>query len=262
MNTKTVLACTFAVLLLGVFPMVFAQSVTVTDYTHSFEEWDNSDWYDGIIENMGETTAVFPDITISYYDEDHALIHSTTTSAEFSYIGPGEIAPFTIIVDHMNFTSLEFSVEYSDTTALPYRDFTITEVSRGTDIWGLNTVTYDVKNTGEVDLESITLYGIHFDASSGFLDYSQSYLVEELASGETTSIELEMIPLETVDSYVVVDVFEMAPESSSTGGDTEPNIPSDTDTEPASGGGIPGFPFIATMIGVAVLVPILRKKTV
>ncbi|MCW4013195.1 MAG: hypothetical protein NWF07_09435 [Candidatus Bathyarchaeota archaeon] len=240
--------------------MAFAQSITVTDYTSTFEEWDDSDWYDGVIENMGETTVVFPDVTISYYDEEHTLIHSKTTSAELSYLGPGEKTPFTIIVDHMNFTSLEFSVESSSMNSLPYRDFSITEVSRGTDIWGLNTVAYDVKNTGEIDLDQITLYGIHFDANGDFLDYSMSYLIEELASGETVSIELDTIPLETADSYLIIDVLETQSETL-TGSDTTTSSPtSNTDAEPDSGGGIPGFPVYGLLMGILLVTILLQRK--
>jgi len=262
MNTKSFLACTFAFLLLGFFPMAFAQSVTVTDYTSTYEAWDESDWYTGVIENQGDTTAVFPDITISYYDEDHSLIHFTNTSADLHYLGPGEKSPFTIIVDHMNFTTLEFGVEYSTMSFLPYRDFTISEVSHGTDIWGLNSITYDVKNTGEIDLSMLTLYGIHYDASGNYLDYSESYTVDELASGDTTSIELEMIPLETADSYLILDVLETGSETTIGGDTSPPSSTTDTETDSDSGGGIPGFPVYGLLVGLVLVTYLFKRKPV
>ena len=262
MKTKSFLACTFAFLLLVFFPMAYAQSVTVTDYTSSYEAWDDSDWYTGVIENQGDTTAVFPDITISYYDEDHSLIYSTTTYTDISYLGPSEKSPFTIIVDHMNFTTLEFGVEYSTMSSLPYRDFTITEVSHGTDIWGLNSITYDVKNTGEIDLSMLTLYGIHYDASGNYLGSSGSYTVEELASGETTSIELDMIPLETADSYLILDVLETESETTIGGDTSPPSSTTDTETDSDSGRGIPGFPVYGLIVGVVLVTYLFKRKPI
>lgn len=275
MKSKLVLVCAFIAILLGCTPMAYSQTVTVTDYIKSFEGWDDSDWYWGVVENQGDTTAVFSDVYVSYYDEDGALIYSDSCDLDVNFLGAGEKAPFTLIVDHMNYTSLEFSVESSGTEMSPYREFTITEESRGTDYLGTNSITYSVKNTGEIDVTMPTLYGIYYDASGNFLDYSTSYSLEagEIKAGETVSLLIEFIPLETKDIYLLMDGFYSTSStggdittggdtSSTTGGDTQPTPDPDANPEPESNGGIPGFPVFSALVGVASISLLSRRKRI
>jgi len=258
MNTRLFKLSLLALLLLVFTPMVSAQSVTVTGYTRTDEDWMQAYWFQGVIENQGETSVMYSEVTISFYDEDQVLIYSETQTADVRMLKPGEKSPFTVIVDYLNYTSLEFEVAPTSLSSSPYRDFTITEVSRGTDTWGLNSVTYEVKNTGDVDMDTITLYGIYSNTNEGYLDYSMSSFVEELPSGQTATMTLEMIPLEATDSYVILDCLEMDPESStSTTTDTNPDSEADTET---SGGGIPGFPVYGLLIGALSVTYLLQRK--
>jgi hypothetical protein len=89
--------------------------------------------------------------------------------------------------------------------------------------------------------------------------------VDELGSEASASITLEMIPLETTDSYLILKTIQLEPETAITGDDTTTDPPSsstDTDLGSESSISIPSFPIYGLVMGVFLGLYLIKGKPI
>jgi len=212
MSPRIIKTCLIATLLLVLTPIVSGQSVTVTDY--AIDEF--MDILSGVVENTGDVTVYGIMVPVSYYDaNDNLLIIDDLSAAYCQILEPGDRTPFISVpdIDEWEYVTVDVTFEIWPGPT-PYRDFSVTEISRETgDSFG-DTITFEITNTGELDADFVSLHIICYNSTGSVLPFLQTTTTgESIKAGQSTTVTVNMIPSETQNMEFIVDcsTFEQTP---------------------------------------------------
>jgi hypothetical protein len=259
MNPRIFKTCLIASLLLVFTPIVSGQSVSVTDYAVD----ELLDILSGVIENTGDDTVYGIMTPVSYFDAGGNLLYLDNYSAAYVQIlKPGDRTPFVSAPDINDFDHVTFDVSFEVWEGpMPYREFSVEEISRETGDLYWDAITFEITNTGELDATSVQLIIICYDSTGSVLPFLQSTTIgESIEASQSTTGTVNMIPSETQDMELIVICadFEQTPTETPPTTTTPPTTQPDT-PDPETGG-IPGFPLASIALGSLIALTVGYRK--